>query len=195
MPSARPWPAIWLALALWPSVAAAQVPAKSVERQIADATSPLPDALRPGAQVLGYQGDRLVLLRAGTNGMICLADAPAAKGFHTACYHRALEPFMARGRALKTEGRAKAAVDSIRAAEIAAGTLAMPDAPAALYSIFHDDDGFDPSAGVPPGTPGLYVVYLPYATEATTGISATPARDRPWLMSPGTPWAHVMVNR
>ena len=68
-------------------------------RQIADAVSPLPEPMREGATVMGYRGHDLVVLRNGTNGMICLADDPAREGFHTSCYHSSLEPFMDRGRA------------------------------------------------------------------------------------------------
>ena len=34
--------------------------------------------------------------------------------------------------------------------------------------------------------------HIPFATEASTGIPATPARGTPWLTHPGTPKAHVM---
>ena len=49
---------------------------KPVAWQVASAVLPLPDSMRPGAKVLGYRGGELVELRAGTNGMICLADDP-----------------------------------------------------------------------------------------------------------------------
>ncbi len=166
----------------------------SADLQIAGAVSPLPDSLKPGAEVLGYRQGSLVTLRTGTNAMICVADDPATSGFHAACYHRSLEPFMARGRALRVSGASRAAIDSVRLAEIQSGQLAMPDHPSALYSVFLQDE-FDPDAGLPVDARGLYVIYMPYATEESTGISATPAPDRPWLMFPGTPWAHVMISR
>jgi hypothetical protein len=127
--------------------------------------------------------------------MVCLADDPAVKGFHTACYHRSLEPFMARGRALKAQGLPAPAADSVRLAEVEAGKIPLPQQPAALYSLFHDDDAFDPAGGTTEGLGGLYVIYLPYATQESTGISTTPSRTQPWLMNPGTPTAHVMINR
>jgi hypothetical protein len=159
--------------------------------QIAGAVSPLPEAMREGAAVLGYRRGRLVSLREGTNGMICLADDPAREGFHAACYHKDLEPFMARGRALTTEGKERPAIDSIRQAEIEAGSLAMPLEPRALYSL-SSDLAFDPATGMVPESSGLRVIYMPYATEESTGITATPGAG-PWLMYPGKPWAHVMI--
>ena len=161
--------------------------------QIAAAVSPLPESMREGAAVLGYRRGRLVSLREGTNGMICLADDPAQEGFHAACYHEDLEPFMARGRALRAEGRERDAIDSIRQAEIEAGTLSMPREPRALYSL-SSKLAFDPAAGSAPESSGLYVIYMPYATEQSTGITATPGAG-PWLMFPGKPWAHLMIAR
>jgi hypothetical protein len=181
-----------LASALGGLTACAQDP--PAEQQIAGAISPLPQDLRGGAAVLGYRAGRLVPLREGTNAMVCLADDPAEAGFHTACYHVDLEPFMARGRELRAEGHQRPAIDSVREAEIEAGALAMPREPRALYSLSSDGE-FDPASGVPSDASGLYVIYMPYATEDSTGISATPAGDRPWLMFPGKPWAHVMISR
>jgi hypothetical protein len=169
-----------------------QEPAADI--QIVQAVSPLPEAMRAGAAVLGYRGGHLVTLREGTNAMVCVADDPARAGFHAACYHRDLEPFMARGRELRAAGHQRPAVDSVRQAEIESGALAMPLEPRALYSLTSERE-FDPASGAAPETRGLYVIYVPYATEQSSGISAVPARDRPWLMFPGTPWAHVMISR
>jgi hypothetical protein len=171
--------------------------APSVERpaawQIASAVLPLPDSMRAGAAVLGYQGGKLVRLRAGTNEMICLADNPAQKGFEASCYHKALEPFMARGRALRAAGiTERHAIDSLRLIDVRAGRIVMPKA-AMLASLFAGSDSFEPSAGRPAGSSMLHVIYLPYATVASSGISAAPAKDRPWLMYSGKPWAHVML--
>lgn len=162
-------------------------------QQIAGAVSPLPEAMRDGATVLGYRRGRLVELRQGTNEMICLADDPGQAGFHAACYHRDLEPFMARGRELRAEGAERPAIDSVREAEIESGALAMPREPRALYSLSSKQE-FDPATGTAPESSGLQVVYMPYATEESTGISATPGPG-PWLMFPGRPWAHLMIAR
>ena len=161
--------------------------------QIAGAVLPLPDSMKSGAAVLGYQGGKLVEIRRGGNDMICLADDPADTTFQASCYHKSLEPFMVRGRALRAEGLKRPAIDSIRQAEVKSGALAMPSVPAALYSVFVKNDDFDPAAGLPPAAGGLDVIYLPYATTATTGISSQPSDKRPWLMHPGEYRAHVMI--
>jgi len=38
------------------------------------------------------------------------------------------------------------------------------------------------------------VVYVPYATAATTGLPTRPAPGVPWLMDPGTAGAHIMIS-
>ena len=88
------------------AVVAAAVGAQSTippaEQQIAAAVLALPAEMRDGAMVLGYkEAGKLVTLREGKNGMICLALYVSRPDFHVACYHRGLEPFMARGRALR----------------------------------------------------------------------------------------------
>ena len=102
--------------------AAAPIPAP--DRQVSAAVLALPATMRDSATVLGYrEAGSLVELRRGTNGMICLADNPADSTFHVACYHESLEPFMARGRALRASGVTGEQVDTVRFREIAEGTL------------------------------------------------------------------------
>jgi hypothetical protein len=161
------------------------------EQQIAAAVLPLPANMRSAAAVLGYTPDgKLGKLRAGTNGMTCLASDPKAAQFHVACYHESMEPFMARGRALRASGVKDPDVDSTRFREIAAGTLKMPTHPAALYSL--TGGTFDAAAGTATGARALFVVYMPGANTATTGLQEQPVVGAPWIMFPGTPKAHIM---
>ena len=162
--------------------------------QIAAAVSPLPENLRAGAQVLGYGADgKLATLRRGTNDMVCVADDPSGKRFHVACYHKSLEPFMARGRELHAQKKSKDAVDSIRLSDVQRGRYAMPSKPAALYQYFASRDSVDMATGTVNGAQHLYVVYTPYATHQSTGISENPVEGGPWVMNPGKPWAHLMI--
>ncbi|HSJ05570.1 MAG TPA: hypothetical protein VK936_02635 [Longimicrobiales bacterium] len=181
------------ALALLAQPLAAQVEPPSPERQIEAAVAPLPGEFRAAATVLGYRPDAmgLVQLRQGDGPFICLADSPGDERYHVACYHRSLEPFMERGRALRAAGRTED-VDSIRYAEIRAGTLPMPTTPAALYSLTAPADSVDRESGEVKGAQPLYVVYIPFATAESTGLPTTPAKNTPWLMFPGAPNAHIM---
>jgi hypothetical protein len=160
-------------------------------QQIAAAVVAAPAEMRSDATVLGYGADgQLRPIRSGAGGMICLAPNPAQKEFHVACYHRSLEPFMARGRALRAAGLKGEQVDSARFSEIRTGTLAMPAQPAALYSLFGGT--VDSATGKVTGAKPLFVIYVPGATPQSTGLPATPAEGVPWIMSAGTPRAHIM---
>ncbi len=164
------------------------------ERQIAAAVSPLPANLQKEAKVVGYdETGKLTTLRAGTNEMICIADNPANPRFHVSCYHKSLEPFMSRGRALRAQKLPEDQIDSLRAREVRAKKLAMPTRPAALYQYFASRDSVDAGTGAVKGAQYLYVVYTPYATYKTTGISEAPVAGGPWIMFPGTPFAHLMI--
>lgn len=164
------------------------------ERQIAAAVSPLPEPLQKGAKVLGYDATgKLVTLRSGTNEMICLSDNPANPRFHVSCYHKSLDPFMARGRALRAQKMTEDMVDSTRTRDVRARRLTMPTRPAALYQYFAPRDSVDAGTGTVKGAQYLYVVYTPYATYKTTGISEAPIPGGPWIMFPGSPFAHLMI--
>lgn len=162
-------------------------------QQIASAVLPLPEAFRDGAAVLGYRTPGVLTeLRKGTNEMICLADNPAVAAFQVACYHEAMEPFMARGRALRVEGVEGDQVDTVRFREVREGKLPVPSGPASLYSLTGPAGSWDPATNEVTGVRPLYVVYIPNATEESSGIPARPAPGKPWLMFPGTPKAHIM---
>lgn len=179
-----------LALLAAPAAIPAQTP---VADQIAGAVLPLPKEMRDGAGVMGYKsGGKLELLRASRNGMLCLADDPAEDKFHTSCYADTMEPFMARGRELRASGTTGAKVDTARFAEVKAGKLKMPTQPAALYQVFAD--AFDAKTGQVKNGRQLFVVYVPFATPQSTGLSASPSATQPWLMLPGTPKAHIMFS-
>ena len=180
-----------LGAALVPAMAGAPVlaPAKQIEA----ATAAAPAELRAGAGVWGYNSaKKLVKLRAASNDMICLASNPDGEQFHVACYHKLLEPFMARGRELRQQGVKDPQVDTVRFKEIATGKLSMPSTPSALYTLTGPPNSFDAATGRVNGAKWLYVVYIPGATEKSTGISERPAAGVPWIMYPGTPKAHIM---
>jgi hypothetical protein len=62
----------------------------------------VPKKSRSRCKVIGYNlAGEFVTLREGDNEFIVLADNPKQDGFSAACYHKDLEPFMARGRALR----------------------------------------------------------------------------------------------
>jgi len=125
--------------------------------------------------------------------LICLASDPAKTAFNVACYHKDLEPFMAMGRDLEAQGQTSQQIKEARRAAIKAGTLKMPDGPRALYNLYAPADSIDSSTGIAKSPEGLQVVYIPYATEETTGLPIKPEKGKPWIMGAGEPWAHIMI--
>ncbi|MBI5770527.1 MAG: hypothetical protein HZA93_22310 [Verrucomicrobia bacterium] len=176
--------------------AAAQTPAiPSREIQIKTALLAAPPAQRDGATVLGYdEKGTLVTLRAGTNNQICLADDPTRKGFSAACYHKDLEPFMARGRELRKEGKNAKQIFDLREAEAKAGKLPMPKGPTTLAVYDANDEDFNRATGEVKGKL-RYVIYIPWATAESTGLPLKPEiPGGPWIMDAGTHRAHIMLN-
>jgi hypothetical protein len=190
--------AIALVIPVIPAIAGAQTPALSIPsaaEQIEQAVAPLPAAMRADASVFGYAPDgKFVTLRDGSGSMTCLASNPRMDRWHVACYHKSLEPFMARGRELRTQGVQGPQVDSVRFREVKAGTLRMPTEPAMLYSLTGAKDAWDATTKSAPKASLLFVAYVPNATVESTGLSAQPQRGMPWVMFPGTPKAHIMFT-
>lgn len=170
---------------------AAEIPSAQV--QIAGAVLAAPAEMREGAAVLGYdtQG-RLVELRKGTNALVCLATDPTKATFSVACYHKDLEPFMARGRELLAQKVTGAKRNEIRFKEVEDGKLAMPREPRTLYVL--TGTSFDGASGKVQDPYLRWVIYLPFATPQSTGLSTTASENAPWLMFPGTAGAHIMIN-
>lgn len=160
--------------------------------QIASSILAAPKERRDGATVLGYNAEgKVVMLRQGTNDLVCLADDPADKAFSVACYHKDLEPFMARGRELAAQYKGKERHE-VRWKEVDEGKLKIPREPRLLYVL--TGTGFDSAKGEVTNAYLRWVIYSPYATPESTGLSTTAAPGAPWLMYPGTAGAHIMIS-
>jgi hypothetical protein len=83
-------------------------------------------------------------------------------------------------------------VDSARTDEIKAGKLKMP-AQGSLYSLTGNKAGWDAAAGKATGMSPLAVLYVPFATPESIGISTQSTTGGPWLMGAGTAKAHIMI--
>ena len=164
--------------------------------QIKTALLAAPQEKRDSCTIYGYSADKqLIVLRKGTNEMICLADDPDVPGFSVACYCKSLEPFMKRGRELRKQGIDGQQLFDERGKEVKEGTLQMPKEPAALYVYSAKDEDFNRLTGEVKNGSLRYVIYIPFATAASTGLPEKPsANGMPWIMNPGTYRAHIMIN-
>src|ERR1035438_8249180 len=172
---------------------AAAADVRSAQVQIAGAVLAAPEELREGAAVLGYdaQGGR-VQIREGKNELICLATDPTKTAFNVACYHKDLEPFMARGRELLAQKVTGAKRNEIRFKEVEDGKLPMPKEPRTLYVL--TGASFDAATGKVEDPYLRWVIYVPFATPQSTGLSTKASDSAPWLMSPGTAGGPIMIN-
>ena len=166
------------------------------EDQINAAVMAAPEEDREGAMVYGYdKKGNMVVIREGTNNMVCLADDPNKEGFNVACYHKDLDPFMARGRQLRVEGKNEQEIFDIREAEAKSGALKMPEQPTTLHILSGSTGRYDPAENTVVDANYRYVVYIPFATAESTGLPTRPiVPGGPWIMDPGTHKAHIMIT-
>ena len=185
---------IAVVLAGWWGQATAAPKTPAADVQIAAAVLAAPENRRADATVLGYDtSGAVVTLRQGSNDLVCLADDPRDEAFSVACYHKELEPFMARGRELRTQGVTGKEREERRWKEIDAGTLKMPREPRTLYVL--TGSAYDPASRKVTGSYLRWVLYTPYATAESTGLpTKATGPGAPWLMFPGTPGAHIMIS-
>lgn len=168
----------------------------SSEVQIKTALLAAPEEVRSETQVYGYnnKGEE-ILLQEGTNNLVCIGDDPKQKGISVSCYSKKLDPFMARGRALKAEGKNMMEIREIRKKEVENGSLKMPDVPSMLYALSGSDDNYNKNTGELKDSFLRYVIYTPFATTESTGLPDKPhVPGMPWLMDPGTHRAHIMIT-
>jgi hypothetical protein len=168
----------------------------NAEMQIKLALLAAPPEKRDSATVYGFDANnQLAVIKKGTNEMICLGDDPTDTSFSVACYNKDLEPLMQRGRELRKQGMQFKQIFDERGKEVKKGTLKMPTHPTALYVYSADSKDVNHSTGEVKNGYLRYVIYIPFATAATSGLPEKPsAPGMPWIMDPGTYHAHVMIN-
>ncbi|WP_027066637.1 hypothetical protein [Maribacter sp. Hel_I_7] len=170
-------------------------PIETDEDLIATALMAAPTESRATSKVIGYNmAGEFVTLKEGDSEYIVLADDPKKDGFNAACYHKDLEPFMARGRALRAEGKSADEIFAIREAEVKSGKIKITQG-SALHIYYGPNTSYDPETSKVDGAKLRYVIYTPFATSASIGLPETPsAPNHPWIMNPGTHRAHIMIS-
>jgi hypothetical protein len=168
------------------------VPARaaSLDEQVAQATTPLPDDLRAGATVVFYDrtsGERKIL-RQGTNSIDCEPENP--KDGFTRCYNNVNRPRREMETKLASQGKSDKDIQDAVGAAIKSGALKPPPMGSMSYRLTSKD-------GV---IKRLWIVSVPYATPEMLGVSTVSQRDGalkgqglPWMMLPGTAGAHIMI--
>ena len=164
-------------------------------RLLAEALSAAPDSFHDTATVYAYNEDGTYrVIREGDGVLFCVADNPAQDGFEASCWQAVLDPYMNRGRELRTQGMSGSETVTAREAEIEAGTLPWFEGTATMYIRYGEDAHFDEEAGEVVDSQLRYVVYVPYGTSESTGLPLQPMTPGgPWIMTPGTFRAHIMM--
>ena len=168
----------------------------SKEDQIKMAVLAAPPAERDGAHVFGFnEAGEMVTLREGTNNFVVRSDNPNQAGFEVVSYPKDVEPFMARGRALKAEGKNRGEILQIREEEMMKGTLQKPNYGSTLAIYYGENATYNPETDKLEGGQFRYVMYTPLATAESTGLPERPnAKGHPWVMFPGKYRAHIMIT-
>ena len=160
---------------------------RSSHELIEEALLPAPPDLRDGATVVVYDADlNRTVLREGANGLICEPDA-ATPGFSVRCYPEVFRPSRESGYdliALVEDSAERQRRAERRLKLLESGQLPTPPTGTVVYNL----NGPDFVGALP-----LMIVFLPNATEASTGLPTKPSHYRPWLMLAGTPAAHIMI--
>jgi hypothetical protein len=164
---------------------------------IGGALLPLPEQLRAGATVVQLDAEfRPVVLRKGTNGMVCIADRPNDDRFDVRCYRDTFIPVVYRAFQLGYQVSGEKVE-----AEIKAGTLQLSNAPTAGYRCLGPISGYDASRNTVNAQVECWQsIHFPFRTAAELGvpdehdISAAQQREIPYVMSSGKYWSHVMIR-
>jgi len=151
----------------------AQAPVPSPADQIAAAVLPLPEVLRAGAGVRGYDAAlRPVTLRETTNGMICTGDRPGDDEFDVRCYEKSFRAVIDRGQQLQ-----------------------VPSQPTAGYRMLGPIGGYDfRTRTFTKAIERWQSVHFPYRTAAELGLPEVREGTMPYVMASGTWWSHVMIQ-
>ena len=157
----------------------------SKDAQITQAVSALPAALRAGATVISYspKGEPMVL-RQGSNDVICNPNPANGKGFRVVCYGKSLEQQMNMQAKLAAEGKDMKAVRAAIADARKSGKLPTPPMGTTIY--VH-------SGKTEAAAHELWVVLMPNAKAEDLGLPTKRGNGSPWMMLSGTPNAHIMI--
>lgn len=172
-------PLLLLPAALAVPAAAQDAPAD----RIAEATTAAPAAISAQATILDWpaeEGGEMRTLREGSNGWTCLPDLPVTEGSDPMCLDDQWLRFMQ-----AVMSRTDPDVERVGVGYMLApgGAWGSNTDPFATAETADNQWGFDP--------PHMMIVVPDVA--ALEGLPTTRDAGGPWVMFPGTPYAHIMI--
>jgi hypothetical protein len=177
---------VTVAAVLTCAASAAMAQNLSKDELIAQAVSAAPESLRAGATVINYdaKGEPMVL-RQGTNNIVCTPNQPGGAGFSVNCYNSVLRGQRDLQAKEKADGKDPKTIAADVQAALDSGKLQKPPMGTAMYSL---------SGKTEATARGMWVVLVPGMTAEATGLPTQPtANGTPWLMRAGTPGAHIHI--
>jgi hypothetical protein len=164
---------------------------------IAGALVPLPEQLRADATVVRLDSSfQPEVLRKGTNGMVCIADAPNDDRFDVRCYRDTFIPVVYRAFQLGYQVSGEK-VET----EIKTGKLRLSPEPTAGYRCLGPISGYDASRNAVNAQVECWQsIHFPFRTAAEIGfpdehdVPESQQRETPYVMSSGKYWSHVMIR-
>jgi hypothetical protein len=155
----------------------------SKAQKIANAVSAAPEAISGKAAVLDWpakEGDAPAMLRDGSNGWTCLPDMPDTEGNDPACMDK---PWMRWAEAYLTHKAPTTSSVGIGYMLAAGGGWGSNTDPYAMKAT--PDNQWHHA---PP-----HLMILVPDLQTLQGISTDPTSGGPYVMFPGTPYAHIMA--
>jgi hypothetical protein len=155
----------------------------SKDQKIANAVSAAPREISAGATVLDWpakEGDAPPLLRAGTNGWTCLPDMPDTEGNDPACLD---QPWMDWANAYMARKPPTATSVGIGYMLAPGGGWGSNTDPYAMKATADNQWHMAPP----------HVMILVPDLKSLEGMSTDPKSGGPYVMYPGTPYAHIMA--
>jgi len=170
--------------------------------EIRFAVLPLPEQLRDAATVMRMDSThRPVVVRQGSNGMVCMRVVPGEAAWDARCYEATIARLIFRAGELVMSGTRVDSLGPRIQAEVRAGSLALPPQPAAAYRALGPRDAYDPETGVATARMEIWQsLHVPFATAEAMGLpdestlsDAQRARTA-YVVSSGTWWSHVVIG-
>lgn len=171
---------------------------------------PLPELQRAGATVVNHEPTgTYTVLRKGANEMVCIHEPSEGGGrayksgqiFWAHCYNEAIFALMKRRAELRKElaGSGKTvdakAVDDTIERDIKSGKLKLPTHPTIGFQMRGPLSGYNVTANtVSTEIKSWQMVIIPYATGASLSLPEERTTGLPWVMSPGSAMAHIMIE-
>ena len=180
-------PIISAAMLLVVDAAYAQIPA---DQQLSAARHLLPEGARQDVEFILPYVDGDVVHAVGDGEWICRGDRPGDDRLSLSCYTRSAAPFLDRQRELVSQDIRGAAMRELLDKEAKAGKIQLP-----AYGLEISASGTLGEGGTLPEEMSVYyLLYIPFATSASIGISDVSPDDPavPYLHHAGTHESHVM---